>query len=56
MITTLFEQFYYYALGAFFDALIQRTDGCIYVPWLLVQTHHSIQHKPVYGRFEIILP
>ena len=22
------EEFYYNALGAFFDALIQRTDGC----------------------------
>ena len=25
----------------FFDALIQRTDGCLDVPWLLVQPHHS---------------
>ena len=31
----------------FFDALIQRTDGCTDVPWLLVQTHRSIRcsHK-----------
>ena len=26
----------------FLDALIQRTDGCLDVPWLLVQPHHSI--------------
>ena len=32
----------YNALGAFFDALIQRTDGFLDVPWLLVQPHHSI--------------
>ena len=38
----LLEKFYYNALGAFFDALIQRSDGCLYVPWLLVQPHHSI--------------
>ena len=25
-----------------FKALIQRTDGCLDVPWLLVQPHHSI--------------
>ena len=25
-----------------FDALIQRTDCCLDVPWLLVQPHHSI--------------
>ena len=31
------------ALGAFFDALIQRTDCFIDVPWLLVQPHHSIR-------------
>ena len=36
------EEFYYNALGAFFDALIQRTDGCLDVSWLLVQPHHSI--------------
>ena len=36
------EEFYYNALGAFYDALIQRTDGCLDVPWLLVQPHHSI--------------
>ena len=36
------EEFYYNALGAFFDALIQRTDGVPDVPWLLVQPHHSI--------------
>ena len=30
-----------------FDALIQRTDGCLDVPRLLVQPHHSIHcsHK-----------
>ena len=28
-------------MGAFFDALIQRTDGCLDVPWLLVQPQHS---------------
>ena len=28
--------------GSIFDALIQRTDGCLDVPWLLVQPHHSI--------------
>ena len=34
-------------LGAFFDALIQCTDGCTEVLWLLVQTHHIIRcsHK-----------
>ena len=37
------EEFYYNALGAFFDALIQRTDCCPDVPWLLVQPHHSIR-------------
>ena len=53
MITTLFfflgklanvfiEEFYYNALGAFFDALIQRTGGCPDVPWLLVQPNHRI--------------
>ena len=26
------EEFHYNALGAFFDALIQRTDGCLDVP------------------------
>ena len=25
-----------------FDALIQRTDGCLDVQWLLVQPHYSI--------------
>ena len=34
--------FYYNALGAFFDALIQRTDGCTEFLWLLMQPHHSI--------------
>ena len=29
---TFIEEFYYNALGAFFDALIQRTDGCLDVP------------------------
>ena len=29
-------------LAKVFDALIQRTDGCLDVPWLLVQPHHSI--------------
>ena len=28
--------------GSIFDALIQRTDGCLDVPWLLVQPHHRI--------------
>ena len=29
------------------DVLIERTDGCIDMPWLLVQTHNSIRcsHK-----------
>ena len=38
----LLWNFYYNALGAFFDALIQRTDGCTEFLWLLVQPHHSI--------------
>ena len=38
----LLRNFYYNALGAFFDALIQRTDGCTEFLWLLVQPHHSI--------------
>ena len=38
----LLRNFYYNALGAFFDALIQRTDGCTEFMWLLVQPHHSI--------------
>ena len=29
----------------FFDELIQRTDGCPDVPWLLVQPHHSIHYS-----------
>ena len=33
----LLRNFYYNALGAFFDALIQRTDGCTEFLWLLVQ-------------------
>ena len=43
----LLRNFYYNALGAFFDALLQRTDGCTEVLWLLVQTHHIIccSHK-----------
>ena len=43
----LLKEFYYNALGAFFKALIQRTDGCTEVLWLLVQTHHIIRcsHK-----------
>ena len=43
----LLRNFYYNALGAFFDALIQRTDGCTEFLWLLVQTHHIIRcsHK-----------
>ena len=36
------EEFHYNALGAFFDALIERTDGCLDVPWLLVQHRLSI--------------
>ena len=34
-------------MGAFFDALIQHTDGCTEVVGLLVQTHHIIfcSHK-----------
>ena len=39
----LLRNFYYNALGAFFDALIQRTDGCTEILWLLVQTHHIIR-------------
>ena len=39
----LLRNFYYNALGAFFDALIQRTDGCTEFLWLLVQTHHIIR-------------
>ena len=33
--------------GSIFKALIQRTDGCTEVLWLLVQTHHIIRcsHK-----------
>ena len=38
----LLRNFYYNALRAFFDALIQRTDGCTEFLWLLVQPHHSI--------------
>ena len=38
----LLWNFYNNALGAFFDALIQRTDGCTEFLWLLVQPHHSI--------------
>ena len=30
-------------MGAFFKALIQRTDCCTEVLWLLVQTHHTIR-------------
>ena len=47
------EDFYYNALGAFFDALIQRTDGCTEVLWLLVQSHHSIRcsHKRYKNRY-----
>ena len=43
----LLRNFYYNALGAFFDALIQRTDGCTEFLWLLVQSHHIIRcsHK-----------
>ena len=43
----LLGNFYYNALGAFFDALIQRTDGCTEFLWLLVQTYHIIRcsHK-----------
>ena len=41
------RNFYYNALGAFFDALIQRPDGCTEFLWLLMQTHHIIRcsHK-----------
>ena len=38
----LLSNFYYSALGAFFDALIQRTGGCTEFLWLLVQPHHII--------------
>ena len=40
-------------MRAFFDALIQRTDGCTEVLWLLVQTHHSIRcsHKRYENRY-----
>ena len=33
--------------GSIFDALVQRTDGCTDVQWLLVQIFHSIRcsHK-----------
>ena len=33
--------------GSIFNALIQRTDGCTEVLWLLVQTHYIIRcsHK-----------
>ena len=43
----LLRNFYNNALGAFFDAWIQRTDGCTEFLWLLVQTHHIIRcsHK-----------
>ena len=43
----LLRKIYYNALGAFFDALIQRTDGCTEFLWSLVQTHHIIRcsHK-----------
>ena len=43
----LLRNFYYNALGAFFDALIQRTGCCTEFLWLLVQTHHIIRcsHK-----------
>ena len=46
----LLRKFYYNALGAFFKALIQRTDGCTEVLWLLVQTHHTILSS--YKRYE----
>ena len=39
----LLRIFYYNALEAFFDALIQRTDGCTEFLGLLVQTHHIIR-------------
>ena len=47
------EEFHYNALGAFFDALIQRTDGCLDVPWLLVQHRLSIHcsHKQYTNRY-----
>ena len=28
-----------------FGALLQHTDGCTNVPWLLVQAHHSIRYS-----------
>ena len=34
--------FYYNALGAFFEALIQRTDGCTHLLWLLVSHRQNI--------------
>ena len=33
---------YYNALGAFFEALIQRTDGCTNLLWLLVSHKRNI--------------
>ena len=41
------EEFLLQRTGSIFDALIQRTDGCTELLWLLVQTHHIIRcsHK-----------
>ena len=45
--------FYCNALETFFKALIQRTDCCTEVMWLLVQTHHIIRcsHKRYKNRY-----
>ena len=47
----LLRNFYFNALAAFFDALIQRTDGCTEFLWLLVQPHHSIHCKRYINRY-----
>ena len=38
----LLRIFYYNALGAFFEALIQRTDGCTNLLWLLISHRQNI--------------
>ena len=38
----LLRIFYYNALGAYFDALIQRTDGCTNVPWCRLTTAFTV--------------
>ena len=44
LVNVLLRNFYYNALGAFFEMLIQRTDGCHDVPWLLTSAD-SPQHS-----------